>query len=133
MTILDLRGLTTYTDFFVLSTATSDTHAGGVAEVVSERLLELGIKPWHVEGDRGANWLLLDYVDVVVHVFLAEARQFYALERLWADAAVTVIEDDEVDADVEWEAEESERPSLTGYSAMDDIEDDEDHHTDEDE
>jgi len=125
VTILDLRGRATFTDFFVVCTATSDTHGEGVAEIVIEKMREVGERPWHSEGDRHAQWRLLDYVDVIVHIFASEAREFYALERLWSEAPATVIKDDRVGADPEWEEQADATPGLTGYTAMDDIDDDE--------
>lgn len=85
--LLDLRGLTSATDFFVVASGESDVQVKAIADRVEERLREEGgVRPWHVEGLRNATWVLLDYVDFVVHVFHREAREFYDLERLWADA-----------------------------------------------
>ena len=123
VTILDLRGLAAFTDFFVICTATSDTHAAGIADIVEESIEESGTKPWHREGSRGDRWMLLDYIDVVVHVFLADAREFYGLERLWADASPTVLEDDEVQVDTDWEEDEADTLAITRYTAMDDLAD----------
>ena len=79
--ILDLRGLSEATDYFVIASGTSDTHVRGMAEHVMER-----VYPHHVEGLTQGRWVLLDYVDVVVHLFHPELREFYQLERLWGDA-----------------------------------------------
>ncbi len=84
--ILDLREIASFTDFFVIGSGTSDTHLEGITEAIQDRLEEAAISPWKREGDRHANWLVLDYVDIVVHLFLQEARTYYNLERLWADA-----------------------------------------------
>jgi ribosome-associated protein len=87
--LLDLRGLTSATDWFVIVSGESDIQVRSIAERVEERLArELDAKPWHVEGLKQTRWVLLDYVDFVVHVFHREARTFYDLERLWADAPV---------------------------------------------
>jgi ribosome-associated protein len=83
---LDLRGLTDATDFFVVASGTSDAHVRGIANLVLERLEELGVGAHHVEGLTGGRWVLLDFVDFVVHLFHPEARAFYQLERLWGDA-----------------------------------------------
>jgi ribosome-associated protein len=91
--ILDLRNLTTITDFFVICTGNSDTHVKAVADSVIEGSKELGERPWHKEGITRKSWVLLDYVNVVVHVFLNETRNFYGLEKLWGDAPVTEISD----------------------------------------
>lgn len=86
--ILDLRKLSTVTDFFVICSAQVDIHAKAIADSILENLEEKGIKVWHNEGYQTSRWILLDYVDVVVHIFLKETREFYALEKLWGDAEV---------------------------------------------
>jgi ribosome-associated protein len=87
--LLDLRGLTTATDWFVLVTGESDIQVRSIAERIEERLgKDFGARPWHVEGLKQTRWVLLDYVDFVVHVFHREARAYYDLDRLWADAPV---------------------------------------------
>jgi ribosome-associated protein len=88
--ILDLRGLTSITDFFVICTAESDAQVKAILEHIQQQLV---IKPWHVEGFDSLNWALLDFVDVVVHIFQSETREFYSLERLWGDAKVIEIKD----------------------------------------
>jgi ribosome-associated protein len=84
--VLDLRGISTATDFFVLVSGTSDVQVKAIADHVVEELKKTGVRPTHVEGMRGARWVLLDYVDFVVHVFHPQARGFYQLENLWGDA-----------------------------------------------
>ena len=86
VTILDLRGLTDATDFFVIASGTSDAHVRGIAESVIEKLDRKGHHTHHVEGLNGGRWVLLDFVDFVVHLFHPETRSFYQLERLWDDA-----------------------------------------------
>jgi ribosome-associated protein len=87
--VLDLRGLSDVTDFFIIGHGTSERQVLAIADGIEERLLaELRRKPRHVEGRRTAEWVLLDYVDFVVHVFHEEKRGFYRLERLWGDAPV---------------------------------------------
>ncbi len=86
--VLDLRGLTAATDFFVIVSGTSDAHVRGMAEHLLEALPPQGVRPHHVEGLPQGRWVLLDYVDFVVHVFHPELRDFYQLERLWSDAAL---------------------------------------------
>ena len=80
--VFNLTDLTTMADYFVLSTASSDRQARAIAEAITEKLGPAN----SVEGLRTANWILMDYGDVVFHVFQEEARRFYALERLWGDA-----------------------------------------------
>lgn len=89
--ILDLRGLTTVTDFFVIITADSERKAKAVAEHIVDELRQEGERPMHVEGLDTPHWILIDYVDVVVHVFHPDERKFYDLESLWSDAPVTRV------------------------------------------
>lgn len=89
ITILDLRKTSPITDYFVIATGLSDVHLVNLAEYLMH--LE---QPHHVEGLTSAHWVLIDYVDVVVHLFLADTRQFYGLERLWGDAPVVSLQDD---------------------------------------
>lgn len=85
LVVLDLRGLADATDWFLIASGTSDAHVRGIADWVQERMLRAGYRAHHVEG-LGGKWVLLDYIDVVVHLFHPEARAFYQLERLWNDA-----------------------------------------------
>ncbi len=90
--VLDLRTLSDATDYFVIATGSSDTHVRALAEHVVETEKQVGRQTHHVEGISSGRWALLDYVDFVVHVFHPTLREFYQLERLWADApAVTAI------------------------------------------
>jgi ribosome-associated protein len=83
---LDLRGINDATDWFVIASGTSDAHVRGIARSVIDQLAEAGVHAHHVEGLPGGRWVLLDFVDIVVHLFHPEARAFYQLERLWSDA-----------------------------------------------
>ncbi len=85
LVVLDLRGLADATDWFLIASGTSDAHVRGIADWIQERMLRAGYRAPHVEG-LGGKWVLLDYIDVVVHLFHPEARAFYQLERLWNDA-----------------------------------------------
>jgi ribosome-associated protein len=91
--VLDLRGLSSATDYFVIASGTSDAHVRGMAEHLMEALAPRGVKPHHVEGLPQGRWVLLDYVDFVVHVFHPELREFYQLERLWGEAPVVAVQD----------------------------------------
>ena len=84
--VLDLRGVNDATDFFVLASGTSEAHVRGIAESVMEKLGRSGLHAHHAEGLGGGRWVLLDFVDFVVHLFHPETRAFYQLERLWSDA-----------------------------------------------
>lgn len=84
---LDLRGLSDATDYFLLLSGDSDTHTRAIARNVQECLEEEDDEtPAGVEGESAGRWILLDYIDLVVHVFLPRVREFYQLERLWGDA-----------------------------------------------
>src|SRR5256884_4414111 len=91
--VLDLRGLCAATDYFVIVSGTSDAHVRGMAEHLVTALAPAGLEPHHVEGLAQGRWVLLDYVDFVVHVFHPELRDFYQLERLWGDAPVVAAGD----------------------------------------
>jgi ribosome-associated protein len=90
--LLDLRGVTDMTDFFLVASGTSDTHVRSIGQHLIEDLKKEGTPVHHVEGLEKGRWVLLDYVDVVVHVFHPTLRGFYQLERLWGDAEVIPIE-----------------------------------------
>lgn len=84
--VLDLRGISSATDYFVIASGRSDVQVKAIADHVVDELKKDAVRPEHTEGLRGARWVLLDYVDFVVHVFHPEARFFYQLENLWGDA-----------------------------------------------
>lgn len=90
--VLHVADLTVLTEYFVLVTGTSNTHIRALAEEVEFKLEEAGIRPDRIEG-KATGWILLDYGDVIVHVFSAEQRQQYCLEKLWADAAPVDVSD----------------------------------------
>ena len=90
--VLGLAKVTDVTDFFVIASGTSDTHVRAIAEHVIEELKKEGTPVHHVEGLTQGRWVLLDYVDFVVHVFHPALRQFYQLERLWSDAELVPVE-----------------------------------------
>jgi len=84
--ILDLRKLSTVADFFVLASADADVQLRAIADRITDGLKEMNEPVWHREGYENGQWIVLDYVDVVCHLFLKEKRDFYQLERLWGDA-----------------------------------------------
>jgi ribosome-associated protein len=91
--IMDLRKLTDITDFFVVCSGDSDVQVKAIADAIIDGTENAGIDVWHKEGLSQRQWILLDYVDVVVHVFHKEARKYYALEKLWGDAKFEEIQD----------------------------------------
>ena len=93
--ILDLRTLTGVCDFFVIATGQVETQVRAIADQVEEGMREQGQKVWHVEGYSTGRWVLLDFVDVVVHIFHRDTRDLYQLERLWRDAGKEEVADGE--------------------------------------
>ena len=91
--IMDLRGLTSVTDFFVMGTGESDVQVKAIVDHLDETLRLEHTKPIHVEGYDQLSWVLMDYIDVVVHIFLEPTRHYYALEKLWGDAPVEELRD----------------------------------------
>jgi len=91
--LMNLNGVTTIADYFLICSADSDTQVKAISDHIDKTLKDEGVKLWHREGYIGLNWVLLDYVDVVVHVFKPDTRQYYALEKLWGDAEITELTD----------------------------------------
>ncbi len=89
--LLDLHGVTDMTDFFIVATGTSDTHVRSVAQKVVDGMEAAGLKAYHVEGAESGRWVLVDFVDFVVHVFHPAMRSYYQIERLWGDAPAVAI------------------------------------------
>ena len=87
MVVLDLRGVATFTDYFLITSGANVRQVQAIADEVVERLKKQGTRAQRVEGYRSAEWVLVDYGDFIVHVFDNKSRQFYDLERLWRDAA----------------------------------------------
>lgn len=92
--ILDLRDIeNTVCDYFVICEGTSNTQANAIVNSIQKKVSKtLKDKPWHIEGEDNAEWILMDYVNVVVHVFQKHIREYYDIESLWGDAKMTVIE-----------------------------------------
>jgi len=84
--VLDLAGVSDFTDYFLICSGTNDRQVSAIADAVDGALRELKVRPLHQEGSNSGRWVLLDYGDFIVHVFRDETRRFYALERLWGDA-----------------------------------------------
>ncbi len=91
--IINLKELTSFADYFVICSADSNVQVKAIADDVDKSLRDEGIKCWHREGYQALNWVLLDYVDVIVHVFKKESREFYNLEKLWGDADIEKLSD----------------------------------------
>jgi len=94
VTLLDLRGAGAFADFFVICTGTNVRQVQAIADGVEARLKAEGLRPAHVEGYDRAEWILLDYLDFIVHVFTPDTREFYSLDRLWGTAIRTEMAGD---------------------------------------
>jgi ribosome-associated protein len=94
ITILDLREIeNTVCDYFIICDGSSNTQVNAIVNSVQKKVSKnTKEKPWHIEGSENAEWVLMDYVDVVVHVFQKHTRQYYDIENLWGDAKITEIE-----------------------------------------
>jgi len=91
--IIDLKPISSATDYFVVCSADSEPQVKAIADAVREGAKSIGVALWHSEGYQALSWVLLDFVDVVVHILLKDAREFYNLERLWSDAKLQRVED----------------------------------------
>ncbi len=92
--VIDLRQTADFVDYFIICTGTSDVHVRALADAVIEGLKAEGHQPYHVEGYDMRKWVLIDFVDIIVHIFQEDSRQFYGLERLWRIAPIARVEDD---------------------------------------
>ncbi|UCC73044.1 MAG: ribosome silencing factor [Gemmatimonadota bacterium] len=92
LVVLDLRGLSDATDYFIIASGDSEVHVRAISSQVREGLSREGVRYLGVEGERAARWVLIDYIDLVVHIFHPVVREFYQLERLWGDAPMALIE-----------------------------------------
>ncbi|MDC6384389.1 ribosome silencing factor [Flagellimonas taeanensis] len=92
--LLDLREIeNTVCDYFIICNGTSNTHVNAIVSSIQKTVSKaIQDKPWHIEGSENAEWVLMDYVNVVVHVFQKHIREFYDIEGLWGDAKVTMVE-----------------------------------------
>jgi ribosome-associated protein len=101
--VIDVSGQLVITDCFVIASGANDRQVNAIVDEVEEQMRRAGQKPARREGTREGRWVLLDYVDIVVHVQHRDERDFYALDRLWRDCPVIPVALDEVDVDVEAE------------------------------
>lgn len=92
ITILDMRKIAGFTDYFIICHGTSKIQVKAISDAIEDELLKYKIKYWHREGYTNRQWILLDYIDVVCHIFNKTQREFYNLEKLWADAGKEKIE-----------------------------------------
>lgn len=96
ITVMDVSDLTTLTDYFVICSGNSDTQIKAISDSIEEEVLEQsGEKPWKREGMEGRTWIILDFINIVVHIMSKEKREFYNIERIWNDARITYLPNDE--------------------------------------
>ncbi len=93
--MIDVRKITTLTDFFVVCTSESEPQSRAITDHINQRMKEEGVQSWHIEGYEYLDWVLIDFVHIVVHIFSKETREYYEFERLWADGTITKVQDEE--------------------------------------
>ena len=93
--IIDVRKITTLTDFFVVCTSESKPQTRAITDHINQKMKEEGVRSWHIEGYEHLDWVLIDFVNIVVHIFSKETREYYEFERLWADGTITKVQDEE--------------------------------------
>ncbi len=91
--VIEIKDVSVIADYMVIATGNSSTHVKALADEVEEQLDDMGVSVSHIEGYRSNSWILLDYIDIIVHVFSNEAREYYDLERLWEDGIDVDISD----------------------------------------
>ena len=92
--MIDVRKITTLTDFFVVCTSESEPQTRAITDHINQKMKEEGVKSWHIEGYEHLDWVLIDFVHIVVHIFSKESREYYEFERLWADGKITHVKDE---------------------------------------
>lgn len=97
--ILDLAGLTVIADYFVICSGENTPQVKAITDFIEEALARKGVKPSRIEGLNHRHWVLIDYGDVIIHIFIKETREYYSLEKLWMDAATMEINENKVNMD----------------------------------
>ena len=91
--IIDVRDITTLTDFFVICTSESEPQSRAITDHINQKMKTAGHASWHTEGYQLLDWVLVDFVNIVVHIFSKKAREYYEFERLWADGTITQVQE----------------------------------------
>ena len=91
--VIDVKKITTLTDFFIICTSESEPQTRAITDHINETMKAEGFRSWHIEGYQNLEWVLVDFVNIVVHIFSKEARAYYEFERLWADGKITYVRD----------------------------------------
>jgi len=99
LVILNVKQISSFTDYFIICDGTSDRQVQAIAASIQERMKKSGILPLGVEGESAGKWVLLDYADVIIHIFYQPVREFYDLERLWADVPRMEIPEETTELD----------------------------------
>ena len=91
--IIDVQKITTLTDYFVICTSESEPQTRAITDHINLTMKKEGTESWHIEGYQNLDWVLIDYVNIVTHIFSKDAREYYEFERLWADGVITTVRD----------------------------------------
>ncbi len=91
--IIDVRKITTLTDFFVVCTSESEPQTRAITDHINLTMKKEGTESWHIEGYQHLDWVLIDYINIVAHIFSKKAREYYEFERLWADGVISTVQD----------------------------------------
>ena len=94
LVILNVSGISSFADYFILCSGTSDRQVRAISDAIRENVKKAGMLPLGVEGEAGGKWILLDYDDVIIHIFLESVRTFYDLERLWSETPRMAVPDE---------------------------------------
>ncbi len=92
--VLDVRQICTLTDYFVIAEGTVDRHVKALCQIIIEELTQLGLHPFHIDGQREGDWIVIDYSDVIIHLFTPELREKYAIEELWQKGKIVDVKID---------------------------------------
>ena len=92
ITLIDLKKITPLTDYFIICTSESDPQTRAIFNHIKDELIKIKLKPWKTEGYENLNWVIMDYINFVIHIFNKENREYYDFERLWADAKIIKID-----------------------------------------
>ena len=109
--VLDVRGICSITDYFVIAEGSVGRHAKAISQALEEELLKSGQHVLHIEGEQDGDWIVLDYVDFIIHLFIPEFREQYALEQLWKNASI-------VDVKIDTSAPEIKKSLLSSFNEL---------------
>lgn len=90
--VLDVRGISSMTDYCIIAEGSVSRHLKALSNVIQDQMKELGIPPYRIEGEKGGDWIVMDYYDIVIHLFTPDMREKYALEELWQKAKIVDVD-----------------------------------------